>query len=56
MPWSAFAHLYSCQVGYEDNGPSAYKLAQAFEMSTCSLEVKHGAKEAAKVYHVADYA
>lgn len=56
MPWSAFAHLYSCQVGYEDNGPSALKLANAFQKSTCSLEVKSGAKEAAKIYHVADYA
>jgi len=56
MPWSAFAHLYSCRVGYEDNGPSALKLANAFEKSTCSLEVKSGARDAAKVYYVADYA
>jgi len=56
MPWSAFAHLYSCQVGFEDNGQSALKLANAFQKSTCSLEVKSGAKAAAKVYHVSDYA
>lgn len=56
MPWSAFAHLYSCQAGYGDNGPSALKLSNAFQKSTCSSEVKSGAKEAAKVYSVTDYA
>jgi hypothetical protein len=56
MGWSGFTHLYSCAVGFEDNGPFAYKLAQAFEKSMCSLEVKHAAKKAAKLYSVADYA
>lgn len=56
MPWSAFAHIYSCQVGYEDNGPQALKLSKAFEKSTCSLEVKSGARDASKTYHVSDFA
>ena len=56
MPWSGFAHLYSCQVGYEGKGPSAYKLAQAFEASCCSIEVKSEAKTAANLYGVEDFA
>ncbi|MEA1905005.1 MAG: hypothetical protein U9M97_03895 [Candidatus Hadarchaeota archaeon] len=56
MGWSGFAHLYSCQVGFEENGPRAYKLAQAFEKSMCSLEVKFAAKRAAKEYSVNDFA
>ena len=55
MPWSAFSHLYSADVGYEDKGPQALKLSKAFELSTCSLEVKSGAKEASKVYSVSDF-
>lgn len=55
MPWSAFAHLYSAQVGYEGNGPQALKLSKAFEKSTCSLEVKFGARSASSVYHVSDF-
>lgn len=56
MGWSGFTHLYSCNTGFEDNGPLAYKLAQAFAGSMCSLEVKHAAKEAAELYSVKDYA
>ena len=56
MPWSAFAHLYSADVGYEDKGTQALKLSRAFEQSTCSLEVKSGATEASEVYYVSDFA
>ena len=56
MPWSAFAHFYSADVGYENNGPKALKLSRAFEQSTCSLEVKFAAEEASKVYCVSDFA
>ena len=56
MPWSGFAHLYSCQVGFEDNGPLALKLSKAFQKSSCSLEVKFAAERAAKLYSVEDYA
>ncbi|TCS38465.1 hypothetical protein EDC30_102204 [Paucimonas lemoignei] len=57
MPWSGFATLYSCQVGYRfDDGPLAYKLSQAFAASTCSGEVKFEAKKAADVYFVSDFA
>lgn len=55
MPWSAHAHLYSAKMGYEDNGPQAAKLARAFQKTTCSSEVKSGAKDAAEVYSVADF-
>lgn len=56
MPWSAFSHLYSADVGYEGKGSQALKLSRAFEQSTCSLEVKSGAREASKVYNVSDFA
>lgn len=56
MPWSAFAHLYSTDNGYDDNGPQALKLSKAFEQSTCSIEIKSGAKEASNVYHVSGFA
>lgn len=52
MAWSAFAHLYSCSAGFGDNMSSARKLAEAFEASYCSMEVKFGVKEAAKFYGV----
>lgn len=54
MPWSAFAHFFSCKVDYEDNAESAYKLKEAFAISQCSIEVKVGAEAAAKAYHVGD--
>lgn len=56
MPWSAFAHFYDQQDGLGDNGKTIFKLAEAFEKSFCSLEVKSGAREAAKVYGAKDYA
>ena len=49
MAWSAFAHLYSCSAGFGDNMSSARKLAEAFEASYCSMEVKFGVKEAANL-------
>ena len=55
MPWSAFAHLYSAKVGYEDNGPLALKISKSFAKSSCSLEVKAGAREASKIYAVDDF-
>ena len=56
MAWSAFPHFYSCDFGFEDNGPRAHKLMQAFSKSFCSVEVKHAAKEAAEMYGAQDYA
>ena len=55
MAWSGFAHLYSCQDGFEKNGPRAYKLSKAFDQSMCSSEVKIAAKKAAAQYSVEDY-
>ena len=56
MGWSGFAHLYSCQVGFEENGSYAYKLAQAFVFCMCSMEVKLAAEHGAQVYSVNRYA
>lgn len=56
MPWSAFAHFYSADDGFEDNGLRALKLARAFEKSSCSLEVKSGARAAAAAYSVEEFA
>ena len=53
--WTAFAHLYTLQDGIGDNGRKAVKLADAFEKSMVSIEVKYAAKEAAKQYAVDDY-
>jgi hypothetical protein len=55
MAWSGFSHLYSCDVGFEDNGPKAYKLFQSFGKSMCSIEVKHSVERAAEMYGVKDY-
>jgi hypothetical protein len=55
MGWSAFPHFYTCESGFEDRGPSAYKLLQAFNSSFCSVEVKHAAREAAEMYGVKDF-
>jgi uncharacterized small protein (DUF1192 family) len=49
---SGFTHLYSCQVGLEDNIYKARKLRDAFAKSYCSVEVKHTAREAAERYGV----
>lgn len=54
MAWSAFAHLYSYRAGFGHNIASAKKLAQAFEASGCSTEVKSDAREAANLYGVED--
>jgi hypothetical protein len=56
MAWSGFAHFYTCQNGFDDNGARAFKLAQAFSKSSCSLEVKGAARNAALHYSVNDYA
>ena len=56
MAWSGFAHLYSCDAGFEENGNLAYKLSQAFEKSMCSIEVKGTVRQAAESYSVRDYA
>lgn len=55
MPWSAFSHLFSEGSSDDDRGSSAQKLANAFQQSTCSIEVKAAAKEAAKVYRVENF-
>jgi hypothetical protein len=56
MGWSGFSHLYSCSVGFEENGEKAYKLAQAFSKSYCSVEVKSTVRTAAIEYSVEEYA
>lgn len=53
--WTAFAHLYTLQDGIGENGRKAVKLADAFEKSMVSIEVKFAAREAAKQYAVDDY-
>jgi hypothetical protein len=55
MPWSAFAHFYSPDFGYEpENRLAALKLKDAFEASNCSFEVKAEAECAAESYHLGD--
>lgn len=49
---SGFTHLYSCDVGFEDNIGKARKLRDAFAKSYCSVEVKHTAREMAEQYGV----
>jgi hypothetical protein len=48
--WTGYTHLYSCQVGFEDNVYKARKLREAIAKSMCSLEVKHASKDAAAQY------
>lgn len=50
MAWSGFGYLYSTQTGFEENAQAAKKLAEAFEHSMVSLEVKSMARDAAKSY------
>lgn len=54
MAWTGFGMLYSTDVGFEENQELATKLADAFERSMVSLEVKGHAKEAVASYHVRD--
>ncbi|WP_318443138.1 hypothetical protein [Photobacterium leiognathi] len=56
MGFSGYSYLYSCTVGFEDNGFRAFKLSKAFEASFCSSEVKGASRRAAKEYAVEDYA
>ncbi len=55
MAWSGFALLYTTTGGFGDNLPYAKKLAEAFEKSMCSIELKGGAKRAAKSYYLDDF-
>ncbi len=58
MVWSSFGTLYSVQTGFEadfesppkENYTLARDLAEAFQDSSCSMEVKVMAREAAKSY------
>lgn len=50
MAWSAFAHIYTPSGGFGNNQKCAENLAQAFEASNCSFEVKSEAKDAARLY------
>jgi hypothetical protein len=52
MAWSGFGALYSIQAGFGDNRALARKLVDAFAKSSCSLEVKSRARDAALLYHL----
>ncbi|WP_298702594.1 hypothetical protein [uncultured Variovorax sp.] len=52
MVWTGFASMYSTQSGWDGNEAAGTKLAKAFEASMCSIEVKGGARRAARSYHV----
>ena len=52
MVWTAFATMYSTQSGWDGNEARGVKLAQAFAASMCSVEVKGGARRAAKSYYL----
>lgn len=54
MAWSGFGSLYSTATGFDDKAPLARKLAEAFEKSSVSLEVKSHAEEAAASYGAKD--
>ncbi len=55
MTWSGFATLYDKGTGFTDeNRARARKLAKAFAGSSCSVEVKGGAINAAQFYHLDD--
>jgi ABC-type molybdenum transport system ATPase subunit/photorepair protein PhrA len=55
MVWTGFASIYNTQTGYDDESKAAAaKLLEAFGASMCSVEVKGGAKEAAKSYYVGE--
>lgn len=52
MVWTGFAHLYSTHTGWDGNESRGEKLAAAFSTSMVSLEVKGGARRAAKSYSI----
>jgi hypothetical protein len=52
MAWSGFGVLYSVQAGFADNRVLARQLVDAFAKSTCSLDVKSKARDAALSYHL----
>jgi hypothetical protein len=55
MVLTGFASIYDVGIGYDREGrgkPEAVKLAEAFELSMCSLEVKGAAREVARSYYI----
>ncbi len=51
MVYSGFARLYDTASGFsKENKALAKRIINAFEKSTCSVEVKYTAKKAAEVY------
>lgn len=54
MAWSAFGSLYKTALGFDENATVVSKLAEAFEKSMCSIEVKGHARNAAKSYRFED--
>jgi hypothetical protein len=53
MVVSGIASLYSTQVGFDKNEQQAHFLYDAFQRSTCSIEVKGIAHEIARSYNLA---
>jgi hypothetical protein len=53
MVWSGFGLLYDIHLGFEnENKEKALMLKKAFEMSSCSLEVKWRVKEVTKIFNL----
>jgi len=53
MVWTGFGLLYDARVGFEgENREKALMLKEAFQKSSCSLGVKHKAREAAKAFYL----
>ena len=50
MVVSGFGMLYSTESGFQGNYKLAQMLAQAFEASSCSMEVKSIARQVARLY------
>src|SRR5262245_34171976 len=52
MPWSGFAVLFDSQNGFGGNLNRALQLAEAFQMSNCSQEVRDEARSCVISYEL----
>ncbi|MBY0565424.1 MAG: hypothetical protein K2P58_14735 [Hyphomonadaceae bacterium] len=52
MPWTGFASLFDTKNGWGDNLPRARQLAEAFQRSNCSAEVRSEARSCVISYEL----
>jgi len=52
MAFAGLGQFYSASAGIEENLEKAKFVYDAIEKSSCSIEVKHYAKKAAKLFHI----